>query len=32
LLLELPDAAAGEHLDESELEVQYPKLWAHSEA
>jgi hypothetical protein len=32
LMLELPDNAAGEHLDESELEAQYPKLWAHSEA
>jgi Protein of unknown function (DUF4240) len=32
LMLELPDTAAGEHLDESELEAQYPKLWAHSEA
>jgi hypothetical protein len=32
LMLELPDDAAGEHLEESELEIRYPKLWAHSEA
>jgi hypothetical protein len=32
LMLELPDNAAGEHLEESELELRYPKLWTHSEA
>jgi Protein of unknown function (DUF4240) len=32
LMLELPDTAVGEHLDESEFETRYPKLWAYSEA